>query len=173
MNKNSYPISFIVDPNGKKTHAVVPIDLYEEFKNLQKIFTNTESESFEQKELYYLSLKGINATGYPVGIRSVPRFMLLKDSLVSLNCASSLRQPVIALKEQLIQEGILVLDPQRNCYVVTEGYLFSSPSFAASLVAGNNRNGLDIWSNKDGFTLKQSGYGPVANTTNNNSDENK
>ena len=32
-------------------------------------------------------------------------------------------------------------------------------SLAASLIAGNNRSGLDAWSNQEGFTLKQSGFG--------------
>ena len=46
-----------------------------------------------------------------------------------------------------------------NQVIFTADQLFNSPSLAASLVAGNNRSGLDAWQNSAGYTLKQSGFG--------------
>lgn len=160
MSDENIKISFIVNASGTRTHAVVPIELYEEFKTLKNIFN--ETKDLEVRENYYFAVKGVNASGFPLGNRTNPSFMLNKGSLVSLNYAKSLRQPVISCREELITQGTLVLNEKLNCYELTESYLFTSPSFAASLVAGNNRNGLDVWINHDGYTLKESGYGPKA-----------
>ena len=88
--------------------------------------------------------------------------MLNKGSMVSIRHAPSLRQPVIDVKNDLIMRKILVINTKLNCYELKESYLLTSPSFAASLVAGNTRNGLDVWTNQEGFSLKDSGYGPKA-----------
>lgn len=157
MAEHNSKVGFIIDAKGNKTHAVVPIDLYEELLNLQLIFS--ENSDFTERENYYFAVKGVNASGFPAGNRSNPSFMLNKGSMIASKYANSLRQPVIDLRQTLMEKGILVLDEQLNCYVMQENYLFTSPSFAASLVAGNNRNGLDVWINKDGYSLKASGYG--------------
>ena len=158
MSQDPSKISFIVNSNGTRTHAIVPIELYEEFQTLKNIFS--ETKDLETRENYYFQVKGVNASGFPLGNRSNPSFMLNKGTLISLHYAKSLRHPVVDFRQELITAGILTLNEKLNCYELTESYLFTSPSFAASLVAGNNRNGLDVWVNHDGYTLKESGYGP-------------
>ena len=83
--------------------------------------------------------------------------MIAQGSTATLEQAGSLRQAVIDLRNNLLVKGVLVRS--NNCYLFTDDYLFNSPRLAASLIAGNNRSGLDAWSNDTGFTLKQSGYG--------------
>ena len=63
-------VSFIVDSNGNRTHAVLPIDAYQEILNLQTILKS--SFELDEKETYYFSVKGVNASGFPVGKRSTP-----------------------------------------------------------------------------------------------------
>lgn len=155
---NEQSVSFIVDSKGNKTHAIVSIELYQELQNLKAIF----SSDFDmgEQETYFFSVKGGSASGFPVGKRNNPGFMLGQGSMVSVKFAQSLRQPVIDLRESLIANNLLVLDEKLNCYILQENYLLSSPSFAASLVSGNNRNGLEAWTTKEGYSLKDSGYGP-------------
>ena len=71
--------------------------------------------------------------------------------------AASLREAVIELRQELLGRG--ARSPPRRGFIFTADQLFNSPSLAASLVAGNNRSGLDAWQNSAGYTLKQSGFG--------------
>ena len=63
-----------------------------------------------------------------------------------------------ARRQELLGKGVLVPHPEGG-FIFTADQLFNSPSLAASLVAGNNRSGLDAWQNSAGYTLKQSGFG--------------
>ncbi|MFC3914471.1 DUF4357 domain-containing protein [Pseudaeromonas sharmana] len=147
-------VSFIVDHKGNRQAAVVPIDIFDELMALQKALA---SSTPGERERYYFSVKGAEATGYPVGQRQKPGFVVLAGSRVNGEQAGSLREPVIELREQLLGKGVLQADA--SGYVFLQDQLFNSPSLAASLIAGNNRSGLDAWRNQDGFTLKESGFG--------------
>ncbi len=153
-------VCFLTDSKGTRTHAVLPISVYDELLGLRQLLN--ESKNLNSREDYFFSVKGVNASGFPLGKRTSPGFMLNKGSMVSIRHAPSLRQPVIDVKNDLIMRKILVINTKLNCYELKESYLLTSPSFAASLVAGNTRNGLDVWTNQEGFSLKDSGYGPKA-----------
>jgi hypothetical protein len=147
-------VNFIVDSQGQRVAAVVPIDIFDDLMILQKaLMSNKPGE----REMYRFLVKDAEASGYPVGQRYKPGFMVAQGSTATLEQAGSLRQAVIDLRNNLLVKGVLVRT--NNCYRFTEDHLFNSPSLAASLIAGNNRSGLDAWSNDAGFTLKQSGYG--------------
>ncbi|MDD2343928.1 MAG: DUF4357 domain-containing protein [Tolumonas sp.] len=147
-------VNFIVDSQGHRVAAVVPIDIFDELMTLQKALMSTKPN---EREMYRFLVKDAEASGYPVGQRYKPGFMIAQGSTATLEQAGSLRQAVIDLRNNLLVKGVLVRT--NNCYLFTDDYLFNSPSLAASLIAGNNRSGLDAWSNDTGFTLKQSGYG--------------
>ncbi|MGL5129609.1 MAG: DUF4357 domain-containing protein [Aeromonas popoffii] len=148
-------VSFIIDSKGNKQAAVVPIEIYNELMTLQKALSdNTPGE----RELYHFNGKGAEAHGYPVGKRQHPGFMVLAGSTANGEDAASLRDAVIELRQELLGKGILTLRSEGGL-VFTADQLFNSPSVAASLVAGNNRSGLDAWQNSAGYTLKQSGFG--------------
>ncbi|WP_274969167.1 DUF4357 domain-containing protein [Succinimonas amylolytica] len=153
-------VCFLTDSKGTRTHAVLPISVYDELLGLRQLLN--DSKNLNSREDYFFSVKGVNASGFPLGKRTSPGFMLNKGSMVSIRHAPSLRQPVIDVKNDLIMRKILVINTKLNCYELKESYLLTSPSFAASLVAGNTRNGLDVWTNQEGFSLKDSGYGPKA-----------
>lgn len=147
-------VNFIVDAQGNRIAAVVPIDIYDDLMTLQKALSSAKPGD---KEAYHFLVKDAQAKGYPVGKPQKPGFLVLKGSVATLEQAGSLRTPVIELRQSLLAKGVLVKMP--DGYVFTEDHLFNSPSLAASLIAGNNRSGLDAWSNDAGFTLKQSGFG--------------
>ena len=102
MSKDN-KVSFIIDSNGNKTHAIIPIDAYQELLNLQTILKS--SFDLNEKENYYFSVKGVNASGFPVGKRSNPSFMINKGSMISVGCAKSLRQQVIDIRNLLIEKA--------------------------------------------------------------------
>lgn len=147
-------VSFIVDSKGNRQAAVVPIDIYEELMALQRALAESRPG---EREIYHFSVKGAEAQGYPVGKRQSPGFMVLAGSTANGEDAASLREAVIELREELLAKG--ALERHDEGYRFTVDQLFNSPSLAASLVAGNNRSGLDAWHNSSGHTLKQSGFG--------------
>lgn len=156
MNTNN--VSFIVDDKGNKTHAILPIESYNALVRMKNIIT--QGSSLSTNEVYTLSLKGILARGYPIGNRQKPNFIVQKDSIAALQFASSVPDNIKDFRETLVINNILKLDIINNCYIFMQDVKFQSASFAATLIAGNIRNGLDLWINREGFSLKESGYGP-------------
>jgi len=150
----SKQVSFIVDQQGVRKAAVVPIDIFNELVALQKALSDSKPG---QRERYHFAANGAEASGYPVGPRHKPGFLVLQGSSVNTALAGSLRPAVVELCTQLQAKGVLVSEGARLRFVADQ--VFHSPSLAASLIAGNNRSGLDAWRNGAGFTLKQSGYG--------------
>ena len=148
-------VSFIVDSKGNKQAAVVPIEIYNELMTLQKALSDNKPG---ERELYHFNGKGAEAHGYPVGKRQNPGFMVQAGSTANGEDAASLREAVIELRQELLAKGVLVPRAEGG-FVFSADQLFNSPSLAASLVAGNNRSGLDAWQNSAGYTLKQSGFG--------------
>jgi hypothetical protein len=57
------------------------------------------------------------------------------------------------LRDRLLQEGILVEDGEH--VRLTKGHLFDSPSAAASVLSGGNKNGRTEWRDAAGRTLKE------------------
>jgi hypothetical protein len=57
------------------------------------------------------------------------------------------------LRERLLQEGILVVEGDH--VKLTKSHLFDSPSAAASVLSGGNKNGRTEWRNAAGRTLKE------------------
>jgi Domain of unknown function (DUF4357) len=58
----------------------------------------------------------------------------------------------VALRDRLLQEGILIEDGEN--VVLTKSFLFDSPSAAASVLSGGNKNGRTEWRDASGRTLK-------------------
>ncbi len=150
-------VLFITDAAGNKTHAVVPIETYKAFLALRQMIAPTAPVT--EHEIYTLSLKGVTARGYPTGVRSRPDFVIIKGSQAVLATVDSLPEHIANFREELLGSETLKLDPEHNCFVFTKDLSFKSASFAAAVVSGNVRNGLEVWINREGFSLKESGYG--------------
>lgn len=154
---SSQDIYFLTDSNGHKTHAVMPIATYEELLSLAEMVKYTATKS--RNEIYSYKSKRLVATGYPIGVRSKPGFVLIKGAQVALNTVASLPDHIRELREEYLGDGTLILDAEHSCFVTTKDLKLQSPSIAACIVAGNVRNGLSVWMNREGFSLKDSGYG--------------
>lgn len=148
---------FITDRFGNRTHAVIPYSVYEQLIALKGLFTPVSK--LGDHEIYTLCVKNAVAKGYPEGIRNKPEFVILKGSQAVLEPVGSVPEHVQKLREDLLSDQTLELDIANNCFIFIKDLKLPSASTAAALVAGNVRNGLDAWVNREGFTLKESGYG--------------
>ena len=152
-----HKVSFICDANGLKTHAVVPIALYRALISLKDMLKPQALPS--GKEIYTLAVKNLCAKGFPHGDRTHPYFTIIKGSQAALKTAASLPLHIKKYREYLQSVGLLYENPKQDCLIAAEDIKVKSPSFAAAVIAGNIRNGLDVWISSEGFSLKQSGYG--------------
>lgn len=150
-------VLFITNKNGMKTHAVLPIELYSKLIALKGLLKVTAP--LGEHELYTFSCQNVSAKGYPFGTRRKPYFYVTKDSQAVLMPVSSVPDHIQQMREELLSDRTLQLDPPNNCFVFTKDYKFQSPSAAAAIIAGTVRNGLDVWLNREGFSLKDSGFG--------------
>ena len=150
-------IYFLTDGLGNKTHAVMPIALYEELLALLDLARGPAGRA--DREVYTLRKGGLTARGYPDGRRSAPSFVLIKGSQAALEAVESLPPHAREVRERLLGDGRLVLDPKAGCFTLGCDLKLNSPSLAAAVVTGSVRNGLDAWRSSAGFSLKQSGFG--------------
>lgn len=112
---------------------------------LSKISEIISNYSIEKEgRIFYCS----GAKGY---LSDNNKFILLANSTIS-HQNSNLRNSYLSLKNQLINNKIIINNPDDSCFL-TKNYLFSSPSAAASIVLGHNVNGWLQWKNKQGSLL--------------------
>jgi len=79
-------------------------------------------------------------------------FLLIKGSQISHSTSTGLHKRLIEIKKQAIISG--ELEDKNDHYVLLKDKVFTSSSYAASYVTGNNRSGPKSWKTGDGTTLK-------------------
>ena len=102
----------------------------------------------EQQQILYLKAKDCEGRGY----ESSDGFVVLAGSRARVGETASIHPYMRALRQTLLDGGIFEL--QANGYVVTQDYVFNSPSTAAGVMAGRNANGRREWKDKSGKELK-------------------
>lgn len=129
----------------EKMQQVLPVMGVEAF-----VTTGSSPESDRETVLFTCRIKNLEATGslIPNGI------VVLAGSEAVLQERDSARKypTVLAQRNRLIDDGSLI--KQADHLVFTKNVEFSSPSAAASVIQGGSANGLLVWKNKDGITLK-------------------
>lgn len=76
---------------------------------------------------------------------------VFKGSTFSAKDTKGFKPHMARLRNKLLKNGLLQKDGA--LYVLTEDYVFSSPSAAASLVLANSSNGWEKWKDKSGKNL--------------------
>ena len=79
-------------------------------------------------------------------------FLVLADSIARIDTVPSMRAH-LKTRPKLIEDGIL--KESEGKLIFTPDYEFSSPSHAATVIAGRNTNGRDAWKDSRGKTLKE------------------
>lgn len=131
----------------------------EEFIENAKLLVNTlghkvfdekrETTTQRERQVFAInSARGANAQGEPTS----DGFVVTKGSAAAGQLAPSIPQRFVAIRDNLIDKGILL--NKGDYYEFTEDHIFSSPSTAATIVMGRNANGLIEWKLADGRTLR-------------------
>jgi hypothetical protein len=101
-----------------------------------------------RKQLLHLKVKNISAKGY----ESPQGFVVLKESLASLEEAEYIHNYMRTLRATLKEKGILT--EQTDHLVLTQDFVFDSPSSASGVLLGRTSNGRKEWKDEDGVCLK-------------------
>jgi len=109
----------------------------------------TYSTEKPEQQVLYCHTNGVKAQA----IQTDEGFVVLKGSEAKLEESNSIGEPYKLQREQLLEAGRLIADG--TIYRFNKDVLFSSPSAAATVVAGANRNGLRSWKNEAGKSLKE------------------
>ncbi len=108
-----------------------------------------EAAAPSRGQRFVIRAKGIEARG----VDSPEGFLVLKGSQIVKKEVRSIPPHFSQLRRSLVEQG--VLHDAGSHYVLTQDYLFSSPSTAAAVVLGRSANGRSEWKTGDGRTLKQ------------------
>ena len=103
------------------------------------------STSRKDKELLYIkSSRGCDA----IAEQTSEGFLVLQGSKIANSVTPSISKSIKEFRLDLINKNIIV------DYEFKEDYIFSSPSYAATIVMGRSANGLTEWKTIDGKILK-------------------
>ena len=105
-------------------------------------------------DVYHYATKGVYAKGHPKG----SGFLILADSEASGGVVNSCPQNVQEFRAQLVNAGTLQSKGGSKDMTFTEDVFCYTSSFAACLVGGNSRNGLQSWRNAANEYLRDAGY---------------
>lgn len=158
-----------IENGNKPTESTLPRsdkDAMEEFIHNSRILLGTlghklldpiNSSDLEDEEIQsgtlsgrrlYFSINGLLAEGK----QSDEGFILLKDSELSLQTATSIPGKINLLRDRLLVESVLI--EKKDKLILSKDIVLSSPSYAAALVAGTSRSGPQSWKDSTGKTLK-------------------
>jgi hypothetical protein len=112
------------------------------------VFERPQARSTSEKKLY-LHARGVTAEGY----EDAEGFVVLAGSQVTKDTVPSAQRFLIALRQSLIERGIIVQDGE--AYRIAQDYTFDSPSAASGAILGRSSNGRDDWKDIEGRTLKE------------------
>lgn len=104
--------------------------------------------------LLYLAAKGIEARGQETaaGFVVVEKSQAVGDDKIVPSLIAHLSN-VKDMRDELIRQGVLAASG--DSYVLTQDYVFGSPSTAAAVLLGRSANGRVEWKTRDGRTLKE------------------
>ncbi len=105
--------------------------------------SDTPNSKSKPKE-YTLDSKGILAKGQHLEGNLM---RVKKGSTACKEMAKSISENYSTLRNQLLDNKILVLDSLKEKYEFTSAYTFQSPTQAASVIRGANTNGRTSWKN--------------------------
>lgn len=105
-------------------------------------------------EMLHLSAKGIEARGQETaaGFVVLEKSQAVGDDKIVPSLIAHLSN-VKDLRDELIRQGVLAASG--GVYVLTQDYVFGSPSTAAAVLLGRSANGRVEWKTRDGRTLKE------------------
>ena len=141
------------EPLLSELERAVMLEFFENLKLLAgtlgyKIMEPVVSQK-DKRTLYYLSAaRGAEASA----VITTEGITVLKNSRATLEVMPSASAWIGKLRQQLIDDR--TLKTEVDFYAFTHDYTFSSPSTAASVIMGISANGLIVWKDKKGKSIK-------------------
>ena len=108
-----------------------------------------ENSKLKNKDLYLKGARGASGRGK----RTTDGFVVFKGSEMASSIVPSFPKGFKSLREQLIKSD--AINKNDDQLMLSQDYLFSSPSTAAAVIMGRSANGLLEWKSKSGKTLKE------------------
>jgi hypothetical protein len=148
--------------------------------SLENSVIPTQSSLTEQDEDFILSFYDdlkilIGVLGYPIfeetkkdkkntyickgklalakGAYSEDGFTVFKDSKINLEETNTIGVWATNLRKNLVDKKLLI--KEGDTFILTEDYMFKSPSAASAIILGRSSNGWNDWKNEDGKTLDE------------------
>ena len=156
---NRYKIENTVTPTQSSISEPDQAEMEEFIENIKLLVNTLGHKVFEEKRefktkrkqtnFYIKAAHGAKAQGEPTS----DGFVVFKDSKFATSFVKSYAPTLIKLRQQLIDQNLLI--EKNNELILTEDYIFGSPSTAAAIVMGRNANGLTEWKQASGKTLKE------------------
>lgn len=108
----------------------------------------------DAEEMLHLSAKGIEARGQETaaGFVVLEKSQAVGDDKIVPSLIAHLSN-VKDLRDELIRQGVLAASGE--VFVLTQDYVFGSPSTAAAVLLGRSANGRVEWKTRHGRTLKE------------------
>ena len=113
------------------------------------VFEEAQNTLTVDEATLFLQGKNIKASA----VQQPSGFIVLKGSEASINNTNSCQPSYIQKRVDMLSSGLLV--EKEDKLIFTENVTFTSPSYASSVVLGRSTNGLDLWKDKLGKTLKK------------------
>src|SRR5262245_355208 len=109
------------------------------------------ASSDRTNEIFYFRIRNASARM----IRSASSYIVLVGSTAQATLIPSAGDWIERLRNQLMEAGNLTATSNTSLLEFAKDTAFSSPSAAAAIIYGGNKNGLTSWKLKDGRTLKE------------------
>ena len=106
------------------------------------------SEAGDRRTELILKAKGIKAHGYEAS----QKFIVVKNSHAVASEVPSIHPYLSDLRRTLVDQKLFIVSD--DGFILTQDYVFASPSTAAGVLLGRSANGRIEWKSRDGRTLK-------------------
>jgi len=128
--------------------VIYPIVGVDAFEVPKRGLSKSAHGGSSKESLLFLTTDHTSAEGYD---RSAG-FVVLAGSRGRVDETKTMPNRALKLREQLLAKGLLVED--EASYVLTQDFVFNSPSLAAGFLAGRAMNGRTEWKDSSGDSLK-------------------
>ena len=119
------------------------------FKVFEPLVKENSNLKNKNEELFLKGARGAAGRGK----RTTDGFVVFKGSEIASSTVPSFPRGFDSLREELVKGD--TVNESHDKLILSEDYLFSSPSAAAAVIMGRSANGLLEWKNKSGKTLKE------------------
>ncbi|MFD2569412.1 GIY-YIG nuclease family protein [Spirosoma soli] len=156
---NRYTIENSVIPTQSSISESDRAEMEEFLENIKLLVNTLGHKVFEEKReqkpktkqqdiFVIVAARGANAQGEPTS----EGFVVLKGSMIATSTVPSFPPSMHKLRQEMLDRKIILRNG--DDLVLSDDYIFGSPSTAAALVMGRPANGLTEWRTTDGRTLK-------------------